>query len=35
MLSNAILEKMAEGTVPKKLSIDIDDQNNFVAHFSD
>ena len=34
MLSNQILEKMAEGTPPKKLFIDVDDQKNFVSTFS-
>jgi type VI secretion system protein VasG len=34
MLSNAILERMAEGNPPKKLAIDIDDQKNFTAAFS-
>ncbi|NUP11503.1 MAG: type VI secretion system ATPase TssH [Polyangiaceae bacterium] len=34
MLSAAILEKMAEENPPRKLFIDIDDQNNFTAEFS-
>ncbi|MFO0586485.1 MAG: type VI secretion system ATPase TssH [Polyangiaceae bacterium] len=35
MLSNRILERMAEGPLPKKLLIDIDDEKNFTATFSD
>ncbi len=34
MLSNQILERMAEGNPPKKLHIDVDDQKNFVSAFS-
>ncbi|MRG91327.1 type VI secretion system ATPase TssH [Polyangium spumosum] len=33
MLSQEILTKMAEGVMPKKLFIDIDDQKNFTATF--
>jgi type VI secretion system protein VasG len=33
MLSSAILEKMTEGALPKKLHIDIDDTKQFVATF--
>jgi type VI secretion system protein VasG len=33
MLSQEILGKMAEGALPKKLYIDIDEQQNFVAKF--
>ncbi len=35
MLSAAILEKLAEAKPPRKLFIDIDDQKNFTARFSD
>jgi type VI secretion system protein VasG len=35
MLSVSILEKMAEGKPPKKLFLDVDDQKNFTAAFSD
>ncbi len=35
MLSSEILEKMTEQKPPRKLFIDIDDQNNFTAKFSD
>ncbi|MBK8253120.1 MAG: type VI secretion system ATPase TssH [Polyangiaceae bacterium] len=35
MLSNKLLERMAEGPLPKKLHIDLDAENNFTAVFSD
>ncbi len=35
MLSSAILEKLADAKPPRKLFIDIDDQKNFTAEFSD
>ena len=35
LLSNAILEKMAEGIHPKKLRIGIDAQHQFTTEFSD
>ncbi len=35
MLSNKLLEQMAEGPLPKKMHIGIDAENNFTATFSD
>ena len=35
MLSVRLLEQMAEGPLPKKMSIGIDAENNFTAAFSD
>ena len=35
MLSNRLLEQMAEGPLPKKLQIGLDAENNFTASFSD
>jgi type VI secretion system protein VasG len=35
MLSASILEKMTEAKPPRKLFIDIDDQKQFTADFSD
>jgi type VI secretion system protein VasG len=35
LLSNTILEKMAEGAVPKRMNIGIDAQKNFTAQFAD
>jgi type VI secretion system protein VasG len=35
LLSGEILGRMAEGALPKKLRIDVDDQKQFVVHFSD
>ena len=35
LLSTTILEKMAEGALPKRLKIGIDAENNFTAAFSD
>jgi type VI secretion system protein VasG len=35
MLSNRLLERMAEGPLPKKLQIGLDAENNFTATFSD
>ncbi len=34
LLSNAILEKMAEGNVPKRMTIGIDADKNFTSSFS-
>ncbi|MEZ4300745.1 MAG: type VI secretion system ATPase TssH [Polyangiaceae bacterium] len=35
MLSNRLLEQMAEGPLPKRLEIGLDAENNFTATFSD